>query len=965
MPPRRKQFKFQLDRTRRTKPSVLETTENDNNNNKTENEPSEEILGKKDREDVVNSNDDDNDDDSDDDDDEESAPPSDDDNDSNYTISSSSTSEQEESVADDDEDEIALSQWNRRRKKSPAAAKSKTKTTTIRASKNNRTKSTTRRNRTQEKSKEEQEEDDDNINSDGSEYAPEIRKDHRRKKSNTTRKPEKDDDEEEDDDDDIPLVSPSSRRSNSSRRRVIQDEEEDDEEDPSETNGESRRRRHQVNQKLRKSPRKATQQQVIPTCNNTTTDSDDNDDDKNTNDDDGDDGEEEIDDNVPLPMISKKKKKKKHDDSDDDYSGGSDLSDEDEESDLALEDEDEDEDSILGQDNEEVLEDHDEIGKPKAVDIDNEQIGSAEDSSSDNNSDKKEQQQPPTTTTKNKETPTRLLSPAAGRRRAEIRPSQSTLSSDEESSFDNNNDDDDDSNQHRKRRSFPVCPSTEDVITLAPLPTRHICVISPDGDSRQCFALETLRMTALKCFNNNIRVDNAGVTHKNFLQPPHFRTAMSDDLLDQIASKFGNEATDPEGSYYNRKNNIQDYFGTTDDPSDISGDDERRRYSYHDEEDFMDRVNGYLKRQMGSQDIYTCPLCYSEVHYRFNQIDVNVKKDDYHVTDRHDPMAVLGYLDNDRFEIASLFCFKRIAQLKKHLQNDHGVDTRGVQGSELYKKFQVRASDGLLQRWIRKSWGSAGGMQTYWFSGYNQSYLYLLNEMKKAEEYKERLASGADDSSDEEAEAYVAKAQKFFKSFEDGVQQAWDEISAPFRRNNDDIRDFLADDEDEEVDNEQAHFVARRAIEGDDEGDQNDFASKLARKYAEKPMSDEESSLDEDLRAPSDDSEADGSVEEIRGYYSEEEPETDQWMLDRQQARKLKRSRQQEEIEPAVEDSPVVGKRLKKRKGAPKTPSPPSKDHSTERKNAELQRTTSSKKRRVAVLEESSSSSSDEELEVA
>ena len=77
---------------------------------------------------------------------------------------------------------------------------------------------------------------------------------------------------------------------------------------------------------------------------------------------------------------------------------------------------------------------------------------------------------------------------------------------------------------------------------LTPLPKKHVCYVSPDGQSRQCFALETLRQIALKAARLQFRVDLDGGEKVTFLQPPHFRTAMSDDLLDQIASRFGRQA---------------------------------------------------------------------------------------------------------------------------------------------------------------------------------------------------------------------------------------------------------------------------------------------------------------------------------------------------------------------------------------------------------------------------------------
>lgn len=907
MPPQRKKFKFRLDRTRR---KTKVKPHSDDSSSSQDSSSAEDGGKNSDQSSFRPTSDNERSNQSGQSEEEEFVPQrrrlnakktKDSDSGSNYQ-----EDDDEESSDDNEEkEEVALSQLSR--KKLPAKSRRKAKTPKRRGTRRQSPKK-----KSQESDEDSDEEDEESSaeepkGGEDSDYSPATR----RRKSNSTKQDSSSSSEE-----DIPLTSPSNRSRNSRRRSI----EEQEEEEVLSTENDSQVKR-------RKSPRKASKQDRQQSYYT---------DDENNS-------EAEVEENVPMPMLSsKKKKKKKNGDSDDDYSGGSASSES--EADLDLENE-----SIVQEGKEMVqelpiddteLSDSDYEGKPKAVDIDNEQIGSAEESSS---SDIEEQ---PATHTKNSSSPAKA-------QRAEIRPLHTTLSSGESS---------DDEATTRPMKHFPVCSSTEDAITMALLPRKHICVISPDGKSRQCFALETLRMTALKCSNNNTREDNTGTTHKNFLQPPHFRTAMSEDLLDQIASKFGREAMNPEGSYYNRKN-IEDYFAT-DNASDDSGDgrQQRRRparYNYE-ADDFLADVNNYMNRQMGSQDVYTCPLCYSEVHRRFNTIDVQI--DDENATDRHDPMSVLGYLDNDKFEMASLFCFKRVAQLKKHLQKDHQISTREIQGNELYAKFRVRAADGLLQRWIR-NWH--GGMQSYWYSGCNQSYLHLLDEIEVAQEYKEILAS-SDDDVREEAEEYVQKAQRFFTSFEDRVPQAWADMAAPFFRSNDDIRDFL-DDGDEGIGIEESHFVARRVIEkNDDESDQNDFTNKLARKYAGQMSSEEQSlgSIEKESKATSGEAEeAAGPIEEIDGFYSEEEVETDEWVLEKQQQpqSRLKRKKEPEEEADTTESgSPAVGKRLKKRKLqlVNRTPSPRSSaaGSAVVEQDDGLQRTTSSKKKRVIVLDDSSSS---------
>jgi hypothetical protein len=248
--------------------------------------------------------------------------------------------------------------------------------------------------------------------------------------------------------------------------------------------------------------------------------------------------------------------------------------------------------------------------------------------------------------------------------------------------------DDDDEEIHDKPQwSRSVCPSEVDAITLDYLPSKHVCCIAPDGQSRQCFALETLRKVALTSALVTFRDDFDG--KQNFLQPPHFRTSMSDDLLDQIASRFGREALDIHGEFYTRSSERQ----TQHDESD-SDDGYVVHYSeaLMDDEAFVHNFRRYISRNMGSQDIYACPLCYTEAHRLLRGVD----QDEDRANDSpsflnfvHDPMMILGFLDNDRFSMASTFCFVKVADAKRHLREDHDVDTQKVDGNELYSRFKV------------------------------------------------------------------------------------------------------------------------------------------------------------------------------------------------------------------------------------------------------------------------------------
>ena len=577
------------------------------------------------------------------------------------------------------------------------------------------------------------------------------------------------------------------------------------------------------------------------------------------------------------------------------------------------------------------LSDEEEDYEPSATgNVDAEEVGTAEESSGDEN----EQSASATRTASKK---------------AEILPFQDVSSSD-------NDDDQDESDLSRlKTLRFPQCASTEDAITLEPLPKRHVCYICPDGQSRQCFCIETLRQIALKTSRLQIRVDLDGAQRITFLQPPHFRTAMSDDMLDQIASRFGRQALDLHGNFYNRKSSTNTRYADDGDPDyhDIFGDGQ----VVLDDEEFMGHVQRYMDNQMGSQDIYACPLCYSEMHRRVvktDRIKPNEDVDDSEDSQTkekdheqlpaesvYDPMLVLGYLDHDKFKAASLFCFTKVANLKKHLREDHSVDTRGIQGNDLYLRFKIRAPDGLLQRYLKNScrFGTfQGDMRRYWNEGNKQSFVYLLHQMQNAEIFLQLMQADDDSIDDDKAEAeeYISVALNFFQSFQDRAQGEWERVSSPFlKATKADLEDFFAEEGSVEGEDETPHFLANRQIMNDENSlpDENDLVHKIQRKYAEPHPSDDE---DDNSNGPSFglnaqagggsdvNMEMHSEVSDFSGYYSEIEEEKDEW-VSRIQSQRKGRKRSSGTLLDHGDSLPPngktpIGKKLIKRKSSQSTP---------------------------------------------
>ena len=274
---------------------------------------------------------------------------------------------------------------------------------------------------------------------------------------------------------------------------------------------------------------------------------------------------------------------------------------------------------------------------------------------------------------------------------------------------------------------LPDCPSTEDAITMEKLPKRHVCFVSRSG-SRQCFDLLTLRKIATSSALHPTREALDGSQKATYLQPPHFRAPMDDDLLDQIASRFGRAALDLNGPYYcqpTAASSDETNQNPEDDVIEIDDDENDNGFNQgYGNENFLDLVEKYARSQMGSQDLYVCPLCFCVAQDRFireNHFTRNCKKavskndpeslrTNYLLEkDLQDPIAVLRAMDKSyhrELEIASTFCSTKVSSLKEHIREDHGLDTKVVEGNTLYARYKIRVQDGILQRYLFNTRGN-------------------------------------------------------------------------------------------------------------------------------------------------------------------------------------------------------------------------------------------------------------------
>lgn len=152
-------------------------------------------------------------------------------------------------------------------------------------------------------------------------------------------------------------------------------------------------------------------------------------------------------------------------------------------------------------------------------------------------------------------------------------------------------------------------------------------------------------------------------------------------------------------------------------------------------------------------------------------------------------------------------------------------------------------------------------MVRYWNEGENQSFLLLLNQLDRGEL---------------EGEQSGDYGSQFSESFPNRARRLWAEVSSPFLKVQDDMVDFLADDDDD-VDEETAvpinpNFTPTTKYENVLSPEEA-MVAYLKRKNSQKGI---ESSEDEDGSSSSDE------LEVLSKEPIEEEEEKDEWMMSKQ-----------------------------------------------------------------------------------
>ena len=189
---------------------------------------------------------------------------------------------------------------------------------------------------------------------------------------------------------------------------------------------------------------------------------------------------------------------------------------------------------------------------------------------------------------------------------------------------------------------------------------------------------------------------------------------------------------------------------------------------------------------------------------------------------------------------------------------------------------KVRAQDGLLQRYLKKTSGRAttrqGEMLSYWYQGNNYTFLLLLSHIAQSALCRSIVKDRSSDEDDAQAaEEFLLPAISYYESFADMTEDVWERVVSPFRKaSKDEIQDFLDDDEEDEPDYSASH----RALHA-----QSEMAEFEREQHADEQRAAYFDSMGKDHDEDSSDSD---EVEEVdasgQGCYEESsEEEQDEW----------------------------------------------------------------------------------------
>ena len=448
---------------------------------------------------------------------------------------------------------------------------------------------------------------------------------------------------------------------------------------------------------------------------------------------------------------------------------------------------------------------------------------------------------------------------------------QGDVESSDEDGMDNDNREsrsssDDDDDESVERFCLP-CDSKYDAVTNQRLNAEHVCWCPNNDDSnKQCFAVETL-----------YRISKS-MNKKHWLQPPHFRSKMDNDLINQIKAKFGENVA-------NTFTNLQNMHRLI-----LSGDAQ---------EQFEQALNSYMYKFLGSNDLYVCPICYTYGIHNLANIEEEIINrhglNDSHDDDSFDsnlgrnkrvkinrfswldsidinnadPMDTLSrFGSNDgELDIAATCCYRKISGMKAHLKSTHKVDISALEGNDLFQRYRIRGTDGLLQHFVyRDGFRNVGVLQAYWNYGNAAIFLHLLFLVDHLE------------CIDPEAHLFCAGIGS------KTAEKIWQHVSGPYEKVQDDDYDFIDERNESDISENEESSDPSKSSPSDNDNESIDPEVEFIRmlrqmrgKHSDDDSSGSDSSSTEDNAKQKEEDE-----ELPPDYvYEESEEEEDEWLLEK------------------------------------------------------------------------------------
>ncbi len=174
-------------------------------------------------------------------------------------------------------------------------------------------------------------------------------------------------------------------------------------------------------------------------------------------------------------------------------------------------------------------------------------------------------------------------------------------------------------------------------------------------------------------------------------------------------------------------------------------------------------------------------------------------------------------------------------------------------------------------------------MQSYWFDGNNQDFIYLLSLVRNAEKIRDM---GGYDSDNPAVQTLMDSARDYFESFAGIVDRLWNLTVDPFRKYDENMDDFIDDvGSDEEVVDDDDRNMHRTLFRDQDDNSRDanlQFARALENRYRheldEYDEEDESASGGGDLVDSDEEERTDVYGTEEEASYSESEDEFDKKM---------------------------------------------------------------------------------------